>query len=80
MARPAAPSAASTDVVWTPSPEKGVVKYEVVYGPASHPTRYRVEVSEPAIKLRRPPAHFAVRAIDERGLHGWDWGRFEREQ
>jgi len=70
---------ATVDIVWTPSPEKGVVKYEIVYGPTSNPTKYRVESAEPRINLRRPPAHVAVRAIDEHGRHGWDWGRYERK-
>ena len=72
-------SAASTGVrvSWTPSPESGVREYVVAYGPASNPhgTRVTVRSSEAGLPLLPAGTHIAVKAVNGRGLEGWDWAR-----
>jgi hypothetical protein len=65
------------DVTWTASPEKGVQRYVVAYGPAADPLRTRVTVTTPRAVLPALPAgtHVAVKAVNARGLEGWDWAR-----
>jgi hypothetical protein len=60
-----------TTAKWDASPEKDVVQYEVVVG------RRRVLSSEPRVQFDEDIAGevVAVRAINRRGLHGWDWAR-----
>jgi Tol biopolymer transport system component len=78
----------TAEVKWTPSPEKGVKKYVVAWGsdvaasstaPAAlAATAARsVVVSEPRAKLTgiAPGTTIAVKAINDRGLEGWDWAR-----
>lgn len=64
-------------VTWTPSPERGIVRYQVRYGPPDAPERWGVEVTSPRVVLPRATAGMtvAVRAVNRRGLEGWDWGR-----
>jgi hypothetical protein len=62
---------------WLPSPESGVKTYVVAYGPASDPLKTRVTVTGPGATLPVLPAgtQVAVKAINARGLEGWDWAR-----
>ena len=64
-------------VSWTPSPEKGVQSYIVTYGPADDPMRHRVTVTEPRVRIEGAAAGWrvAVKAVNVRGLEGWDWAR-----
>jgi hypothetical protein len=64
-------------VSWNPSPEKGVSSYIVAYGPSDSPAQRRQTVSLPRITLSRVPAGtaIAVKAVNARGLEGWDWAR-----
>ncbi|MBZ5560222.1 MAG: M20/M25/M40 family metallo-hydrolase [Acidobacteriia bacterium] len=64
---------------WTPSPEKGVTSYAVATGPASDPLRHRVTVTEPRATLAHvaPGTVVSVKAVNARGLGGWDWARAE---
>ena len=66
-------------ISWSPSPEKQIARYELAYGPASDPLRHRMTVTEPVAELAGVSSgdQVAVRAINERGLHGWDWARGE---
>lgn len=66
-----------TTATWTPSPEKGVTKYLVRYGPADAPERWSVEVTEARAVLPnlRAGMTVAVKAVNSRGLEGWDWAR-----
>ncbi len=66
---------AAVNVTWTPSPESDIRAYAVTYGPAADPRRTRVTTTGPAIALPLVPAgtHIAVKAINHRGLEGWDW-------
>jgi hypothetical protein len=70
-------SGTGVDVTWTPSPETGVKSYVVAYGPATDPLRTRVTVAMPKAVLPGLPAgtHVAVKAVNGRGLEGWDWAR-----
>ena len=65
------------EVTWDPSPEDGVTSYELIYGPAREPRRHRASTTEPRVELADAVAgdHIAVRAINRRDLHGWDWAR-----
>jgi Tol biopolymer transport system component len=70
-------SGADVDVTWTPSPERGVASYIVAYGPAADPLRSRVQVNAARATLPALPAgtQVAVKAVNSRGLEGWDWAR-----
>jgi hypothetical protein len=66
------------EVSWTPSPESGIKTYLVAYGPANAPLRDRVTVTAPrAVLPAGLPAgtQIAVKAVNGRGLEGWDWAR-----
>jgi hypothetical protein len=67
------------DVTWTASPEKGVKSYIVAYGPASDPLRTRVTVATNRAALPAVPAGgmISVKAVNARGLEGWDWARIQ---
>jgi hypothetical protein len=66
-------------ISWTPSPEAGVTGYLVSYGPASNPDAHRLRVTAPRATLEgvAPGTVVAVKAINDRGLEGWDWARTE---
>jgi hypothetical protein len=70
-------SGGGADVAWTPAVEKDVAEYVVSYGPASDPMRKTVRVKEPRVRLADAPAgtQVAVKAINSRGLEGWDYAR-----
>ncbi|GLC24820.1 M28 family peptidase [Roseisolibacter agri] len=72
-------AARAGDVVtlrWTPSPERNVRSYRVAHGPAEDPLRTVTTVSGPEARLRIPAGHVvSVRAVNARGLEGWDWAR-----
>lgn len=70
-------SASGVQVRWDASPESGIREYIVAYGPAADPLRTRVTVTTPAAALPSLPAgtHIAVKAVNARGLEGWDWAR-----
>ncbi len=73
----AATGAQSADVSWRASPERDVEKYVVTWGPAAQPDKYRREATTPHAALDNAPAGtvVAVKAINKRGLEGWDWAR-----
>jgi hypothetical protein len=62
---------------WSPSPEKGVAAYLVAYGPARQPEARRLRVAKPQVTLAglAPGTVVQVKAINARGLEGWDWAR-----
>lgn len=62
---------------WRHSPEKQIRGYEVVFGPVGDAMRHRVEVTSnnAVLKLATAGDQVSVRAINQRGLHGWDWAR-----
>jgi hypothetical protein len=64
------------EVTWTPAAERDVRGYQVRYLTADGTERV-VETSEPRARLRDArtgaPAQVWVRAVNARGLSGWDW-------
>ena len=72
---PAAGGAAT--VTWSPSPEKDVTSYIVSYRPASGSITRRLTVTAPRAKLASvtPGTVISVKALNARGLEGWDWAR-----
>ncbi len=68
---------AGTTVTWDRAREKGIVRYLVRYGPATDPMRHTVTVTSPraTISALRSGWHVAVKAVNARGLEGWDWAR-----
>jgi hypothetical protein len=67
----------SATVSWTASPEKSVTSYVVATGPASGPLTVRTTVKTPRATLAgvAPGSVVAVKAVNARGLEGWDWAR-----
>lgn len=62
---------------WTKSPEKGVTGYVVTWGPASAPEKNRLRVTAPTARIPGLAAGMVVqvKAVNARGLMGWDWAR-----
>jgi len=60
---------------WAPSPEKGVASYIVSYGTAAHPHSHRLVVTQPNVTIPQltPDTEVSVKAVNARGLEGWDW-------
>ncbi len=64
-------------VRWNPSPESDVVSYRVAWGPQGNPFEHTTLVREPRAALEQVPPGgvVSVRAVNRRGLEGWDWAR-----
>jgi hypothetical protein len=64
-------------VSWTASPEKEVTGYIVMYGPASKPDAQQLRVAKPAATLTgvTPGTVVSAKAVNAKGLEGWDWAR-----
>jgi hypothetical protein len=62
---------------WTPAPETGIGAYIVTWGPAENPSLHSLRVTQPRATLAGVTAGTLVRvkAINARGLEGWDWAR-----
>jgi hypothetical protein len=62
-------------VSWTASPETGVRRYVVVYGPEDNPMANRQIVTRPQATLPalRAGTRIGVKAVNDKGLEGWDW-------
>jgi hypothetical protein len=73
----AALSPGGASVSWTPSPETGVTGYVVTWGPADNPSLHTLRVTQSKATLTGAAAGTAVRvkAINAKGLEGWDWAR-----
>jgi hypothetical protein len=66
----------SVDLKWTASPERGVVRYIVSYGPAGGTQRQlSVTTASARIPDAPPGTVISVKAVNRRGLEGWDWAR-----
>jgi len=71
----------TVSVSWQPAQEKGTACYIVAYGPEGEPEKMTMRVTEPQATLYFPNAekgdivHVAVKAVNNRGLEGWDWLR-----
>jgi Tol biopolymer transport system component len=64
---------------WSASPEQGVTGYIVAYGPSSNPEARQLRVAGPSATLTGivPGTMVSVKAINARGLEGWDWARLQ---
>jgi hypothetical protein len=63
----------TAELSWTPAPEKGVTGYLVSYG---EPAK-TIKVLTPRVTLHGVAANTVVKvkAVNARGLEGWDWAR-----
>jgi Tol biopolymer transport system component len=63
-------------LTWTPNPERDIRDYLVRYRDSSGAER-TVRAAEPRATLPSLPAgtEITVKAVNQRGLEGWDWGR-----
>ena len=68
---------AAVEVTWSPASEADVIEYRVAYGPEDDPWRSTVTVPEPRTVLEgvQPGDVVSVKAVNQRGLLGWDWAR-----
>jgi hypothetical protein len=67
----------AANVSWTPSPEKDVAAYLVTWGMPDNPAAHSTRVTVPRASIPNAPAGTLVRvkAINAKGLEGWDWAR-----
>ena len=67
----------TADITWTQAPEKGITHYIVAYGPPDAPMKNTLQTKEPKIQLKNvgKGTVVAVKAVNSRGLEGWDWAR-----
>jgi len=67
----------SHDIQWTASPERSVVSYVVEYTPVGANQKQRLTTREARATVPNvaPGSEIAVKAINSRGLEGWDWAR-----
>lgn len=63
------------DLSWTQSPERDVTGYLVTWGPADQPGQWTRRVTEPTARLTEvgPGMVARVKALNAKGLEGWDW-------
>jgi hypothetical protein len=64
-------------VKWAASPEKGVTGYLVAWGLPEAPLKSTMRVLKPAAVIPGavPGMMVSVKAVNARGLEGWDWAR-----
>ncbi len=69
----------TADIAWAPAPEKGVHEYIVAVGLPGEQPRERLRVTLPSARIDglEPGMIVAVKAVNARGLEGWDWARVE---
>jgi hypothetical protein len=70
------------EVSWTPAVEADVTGYRVAFGPEDDPLQTVVEVAQAEVTLESLPAGtiVSVKAVNERGMDGWDWARVRMEE
>ena len=68
---------AAAAISWSPAAEAAVTSYIVAYGTAADPLRHRIVVTQPRVTLSSiaPGSIVSVKAVNARGLEGWDWAR-----
>ncbi len=73
----AGPPGGPVSVTWTASLEAGVTGYIVAWGPPDAPLRSTLRVVKPAATLAgaAPGMVVSVKAVNARGLEGWDWAK-----
>jgi hypothetical protein len=64
-------------VTWERAPERGIVRYVVVYGPPGQPELRMMVTTTPSATLAGAELgwHVAVKAVNAAGMEGWDWAR-----
>lgn len=75
----AAPNAQGAyTATWKASPEISVAKYRVRYGPEESPSKFSMTVTQPTALLpqAKPGMTVQVKAVNKKGMEGWDWARF----
>ena len=62
---------------WTPAPEKGITGYVVTWGPPDNPAQHTLRVVQPKATLSGagPGTIVRVKAVNAKGMEGWDWAR-----
>jgi hypothetical protein len=67
----------TAELAWAASPEKGVGEYIVGVGSTLENIRERTRVNgtRATVTNVKPGAVVGVKAVNARGLEGWDWGR-----
>lgn len=67
----------AVSVTWTESLEEDVSGYIVAWGPPDAPLRNTMRVTKPAAAIpgAAPGMVVSVKAVNARGLEGWDWAR-----
>jgi hypothetical protein len=72
-------AAKAATLTWTPSPEKGVRSYVVAFGPPKNPYKNRLTVPGARVTIPgvEPGTIVSVKAVNLRGLEGWDWAKVE---
>ena len=70
-------SGVKATVTWKPALEKGVTGYIVAYGPADKPEAQQTRVTTPTATLPGVTTGtvVSVKAVNDKGLEGWDWAR-----
>ncbi|MGD2216184.1 MAG: M20/M25/M40 family metallo-hydrolase [Gemmatimonadales bacterium] len=65
----------SVELRWAPAPERDAEEYVVYGGPSLEELQLLRTVGEPGVTLSgvEPGTVIAVKAVNERGLAGWDW-------
>jgi hypothetical protein len=71
----------TVSLTWHPSPEPGVTGYIVAYGPEDRPQAQHTRVAKAAASLKNvvPGTIVSVKAVNAKGLEGWDWARIRIE-
>jgi hypothetical protein len=69
-------------VTWDPAVESDVMGYRVAYGPEENPFERVVDVDQSSATLEGLPdgAVISVKAVNEKGMEGWDWARIQLRQ
>ena len=71
----------AVDLQWTPSPEASVTHYVVRYAaPGQEPSELTVDEARVTIPQARVGTKVGVRAVNDRGLHGWSWVTLKIEE
>jgi hypothetical protein len=66
----------TAELSWTPSPEKSARSYLVAYNSATGaPQRLKVNAPRATLQGLKPGTIVSVKAVNARGLEGWDWAR-----
>jgi hypothetical protein len=70
-------SAGGATVRWTPAVESGITGYVVTWGPRDNPTQRTLRVTQPMATLAGAAAGAVVqvKAVNAKGMEGWDWAR-----